>query len=72
MNLIDTRAAFEKAVTDTVLAANNTIDFNFHLLIDDYADIDGTLSSGTEDNTVSITYDNVSFVTPGKTKNMLL
>ena len=72
MNLIDTRAAFEKAVTDTVLAANNTIDFNFHLLIDDYADIDGTLSSGTEDNTVSITYDNVSFVTPGKTKKYVV
>jgi len=45
MTLVNTRAAFEKAVTDAVLAA---------------------------DNTVSITYDNVSFVTPGKTKKYVV
>ena len=39
MTLVNSRAAFEKAVTDAVVAA---------------------------DNTVSVVYDNVSFVTPGK------
>ena len=39
MTLVNARAAFEKAVTDAVVAA---------------------------DNTVSVVYDNVSFVTPGK------
>ena len=43
MTLVNTRAAFEKAVTAAVVAA---------------------------DNTVSVVYDNVTFVTPGKTKNM--
>ena len=41
MTLVNARAAFEKAVTDAVVAA---------------------------DNTVSVVYDNVSFVTPGKSK----
>ena len=41
MTLVNARAAFEKAVTDAVVAA---------------------------DNTVSVVYDNVTFVTPGKAK----
>ena len=45
MTLVNTRAAFEKAVTDAVVAA---------------------------DNTVSVVYDNVSFVTPGKTKKYVV
>ena len=45
MTLVNTRAAFEKAVTDAVVAA---------------------------DNTVSVLYDNVTFVTPGKNKNRYL
>ena len=44
MTLKNARAAFEKAVTDAVVAA---------------------------DNTVSVVYDNVTFVTPVKQKNML-
>ena len=45
MPLVNARAAFEKAVTDAVVAA---------------------------DNTVSVVYDNVSFVTPGKTKKYVV
>ena len=45
MTLVNTRAAFEKAVTDAVAAA---------------------------DNTVEIVYDNVHFVTPGKSKKYIL
>ena len=45
MTLVKTRAAFEKAVTDSVVAA---------------------------DNTVSVVYDNVTFVTPGKTKKYVV
>ena len=45
MTLVNARAAFEKAVTDSVVAA---------------------------DNTVSVVYDNVSFVTPGKTKKYVV
>ena len=45
MTLVNTRAAFEKAVTDAVVAA---------------------------DNTVSVVYDNVTFVTPGKTKKYVV
>ena len=45
MTLVKARAAFEKAVTDAVVAA---------------------------DNTVSVVYDNVSFVTPGKTKKYVV
>ena len=45
MTLVNARAAFEKAVTDAVVAA---------------------------DNTVSVVYDNVSFVTPGKTKKYVV
>lgn len=41
MSLVNTRAAFEKAITDAIVAV---------------------------DNTVSITYDNVNFTIPGKTK----
>ena len=44
MSLVNTRAAFEKAITDAVAAA---------------------------DNTVIITYDNVNFTTPGKTKKYI-
>ena len=44
MSLANTRAAFEKAVTDAVAAA---------------------------DNTVQMVYDNVSFITPGKTKKYI-
>ena len=45
MTLVNSRAAFEKAVTDAVIAA---------------------------DNTVSVIYDNVTFVTPGKTKKYVV
>ena len=45
MTLVNTRAAFEKAVTDAVVAA---------------------------DNTVSVVYDNVTFVTPGKAKKYVV
>ena len=45
MTLANVRAAFEKAITDAVAAA---------------------------DNTVIMSYDNVTFTTPGKTKNILL
>ena len=45
MTLVNARAAFEKAVTDAVVAA---------------------------DNTVSVVYDNVTFVTPGKTKKYVV
>ena len=45
MTLVKARAAFEKAVTDAVVAA---------------------------DNTVSVVYDNVSFVTPGKAKKYVV
>lgn len=45
MTLVNARAAFEKAVTDSVVAA---------------------------DNTVSVVYDNVSFVTPGKTEKYVV
>ena len=45
MTLVNTRAAFEKAVTDAVAAA---------------------------DNTVEMVYDNVHFVTPGKSKKYIL
>ena len=45
MTLVNARAAFEKAVTDAVVAA---------------------------DNTVSVVYDNVTFVTPGKTKKYIM
>ena len=45
MSLVNARAAFEKAVTDAVVAA---------------------------DNTVSVVYDNVSFITPGKTKKYVV
>ena len=45
MTLVKARAAFEKAVTDAVVAA---------------------------DATVSVVYDNVSFVTPGKTKKYVV
>jgi len=45
MSLVNTRAAFEKAVTDAVVAA---------------------------DATVSVVYDNVSFVIPGKTKKYVV
>jgi len=45
MTLVKARAAFEKAVTDAVVAA---------------------------DATVSVIYDNVSFVTPGKTKKYVV
>ena len=45
MTLVNARAAFEKAVTDAVVAA---------------------------DNTVSVVYDNVTFVTPGKAKNYVV
>ena len=45
MTLVNTRAAFEKAVTDAVVAA---------------------------DNPVSVVYDNVTFVTPGKTKKYVV
>ena len=45
MTLVNARAAFEKAVTDSVVAA---------------------------DNTVSVVYDNVTFVTPGKTKKYVV
>ena len=45
MTLVNTRAAFEKAVTDAVVAA---------------------------DATVSVVYDNVTFVTPGKTKKYVV
>ena len=44
MSLVNARAAFEKAITDAVVAA---------------------------DNTVIITYDNVNFTTPGKTKKYI-
>ena len=45
MTLVKARAAFEKAVTDAVVSA---------------------------DNTVSVVYDNVTFVTPGKTKKYVV
>jgi len=45
MTLVKARAAFEKAVTDAVVAA---------------------------DNTVSVVYDNVSFVTPGKAEKYVV
>ena len=45
MTLVNARAAFEKAVTDAVVAA---------------------------DNTVSVVYDNVTFVTPGKSKKYVV
>ena len=45
MTLVNARAAFEKAVGDAVVAA---------------------------DNTVSVVYDNVTFVTPGKTKKYVV
>ena len=45
MPLVNARAAFEKAVTDSVVAA---------------------------DNTVSVVYDNVTFVTPGKAKKYVV
>ena len=45
MTLVTARAAFEKAVTDAVVAA---------------------------DNTVSVVYDNVTFVTPSKTKKYVV
>jgi hypothetical protein len=45
MTLVNARAAFEKAVTDAVVAA---------------------------DNTVSVVYDNVTFITPGKTKKYVV
>ena len=45
MTLVNARAAFEKAVTDAVIAA---------------------------DNTVSVVYDNVTFVTPGKAKKYVV
>ncbi len=45
MTLVNARAAFEKAVTDAVKAA---------------------------DNTVSVVYDNVTFVTPGKAKKYVV
>ena len=45
MTLVNARAAFEKAVTDAVVAA---------------------------DNTVSVVYDNVTFVTPSKTKKYVV
>ena len=45
MTLVNARAAFEKAVTDAVVAA---------------------------DNTVSVVYDNVTFVTPGKAKKYVV
>ena len=45
MTLVNARAAFEKAVTDAVVAA---------------------------DNTVSVVYDNVTFVTPGKAKKCVV
>ena len=45
MTLVNARAAFEKAVTDAVVAA---------------------------DNTVSVVYDNVTFVTPGKAKQYVV
>lgn len=45
MTLVNARAAFEKAVTDAVVAA---------------------------DNTVLMKYDNVAFITPGKTKKYIL
>ena len=45
MTLVNARAAFEKAVTDAVVAA---------------------------DATVSVVYDNVSFVTPGKAKKYVV
>lgn len=45
MTLVNARAAFEKAVTDAV---------------------------ATADNTVLMVYDNVSYVTPGKTKKYIL
>ena len=45
MTLVNTRAAFEKAVTDAVVAA---------------------------DATVSVVYDNVTFVTPGKAKKYVV
>jgi len=45
MTLVNSRAAFEKAVTDAVVAA---------------------------DNTVSVVYDNVTFVTPGKAKKYVV
>jgi hypothetical protein len=45
MTLVNTRAAFEKAVTDAVAAA---------------------------DNTVEMVYDNVHFITPGKSKKYIL
>ena len=44
MTLVNARAAFEKAITDAVVAA---------------------------DNTVILTYDNVAFTTPGKTKKYI-
>ena len=45
MTLVNARAAFEKAVTDSVVAA---------------------------DNPVSVVYDNVTFVTPGKAKKYVV
>ena len=45
MTLVNARAAFEKAVTDSVVTA---------------------------DNTVSVVYDNVTFVTPGKAKKYVV
>ena len=45
MTLVNARAAFEKAVTDAVVAA---------------------------DNTVSVVYDNVTFVTPGKAEKYVV
>ena len=45
MTLVNARAAFEKAVTDSVVEA---------------------------DNTVSVVYDNVTFVTPGKAKKYVV
>ena len=45
MTLVNARSAFEKAVTDAVVAA---------------------------DNTVSVVYDNVTFVTPGKAKKYVV
>ena len=45
MTLVNARAAFEKAVTDAVVAA---------------------------DNTVSVVYDNVTFVTPGNAKKYVV
>ena len=45
MTLVNTRAAFEKAVTDAV------------------ADVDPT---------ITMVYDNVTFVTPGKTKKYIM